>query len=216
MAVEELQVPGVAFYRRPAPVLAADLLGLILVRRTAEGLASGRIVEVEAYDGPHDLASHARAGRTRRTATMFGPAGRAYVYLVYGMHSCLNVVAGEEGEAGAVLVRAVAPESGLGLIRDRRGRPADPDARLGAGPARLCQALEIDRRFDGHDLTVPGSLWIASPEPADLHAFRAPGIISGPRIGVDYAGPDWSARPWRFGIRGHPSLSRPFPTEAAR
>jgi DNA-3-methyladenine glycosylase len=167
-----------------------------------------RIVETEAYAGPSDRASHARAGRTPRTSVMFGPPGRAYVYLVYGLHHCLNVVCDQEGQAGAVLVRAVEPVLGIELMRQRRGSRPGPDARLAAGPACTCQALDIDRAHDGLDLLQDERLWLASGGGDPRGAGR---VISGPRIGVDYAGPEWAARPWRFGLAGSPSLSRPFP-----
>ncbi|MDQ3553448.1 MAG: DNA-3-methyladenine glycosylase [Chloroflexota bacterium] len=198
------------FYERPSVELAPALLGLRLVRDTQEGRSSGIIVETEAYGGPADQASHARAGLTRRTATMFGPAGRAYVYLVYGLHSCLNVVAEIDGVAGAVLIRALRPVEGLKLMRARRGRPVDPDARLAAGPARLCQALGVDRTLDGHDLTRGEGLWLEDPGSREWEGSRAAGIAAGPRIGVTYAGDGWAERPWRFGLSGDASLSRPF------
>lgn len=193
------------------PVLdvAQRLLGVLLVRDDMSGRRIARIVETEAYAGPGDQASHARAGRTPRTAVMFGPPGHAYVYLVYGMHHCLNVVCGPDGEAAAVLVRAVEPLVGLERMRERRGAAAGTDVRLGAGPARACQALDIDRQLDGADLLKGQRLWLASPTPGP-----APRVVAGPRVGVDYAGPEWSARPWRFGVAGHPSLSRPFPSGA--
>jgi len=190
--------------------LAPALLGLRLVRDTREGRSGGIIVETEAYGGPADRASHARAGLTRRTAPMFGPPGHAYVYLVYGLHSCLNVVAEIDGVAGAVLIRAVRPVDGLELMKARRGRPGDPDARLAAGPARLCQALGVDRTLDGHDLTRGAGLWLEDPASGERERSRAAGIEVGPRIGVTYAGEDWAERPWRFGLRGDASLSRPF------
>ena len=186
---------------------ARHLLGTLLVRDDGDERLVARIVETEAYAGPEDRASHARAGRTARTAVMFGPPGHAYVYLVYGLHHCLNVVCGPDGEAAAVLIRAVAPLSGLAGMRERRGRSAGPDERLAAGPARTCQALGIDRQLDGLDLVTDERLWLARdpagpPDAAD--------IVSGPRIGVDYADPEWSARPWRFGLAASPALSRPF------
>jgi DNA-3-methyladenine glycosylase len=185
---------------------ARSLLGVLLVRDDDVGRRIGRIVETEAYAGPNDRASHARAGRTPRTTVMFGPPGRAYVYLVYGLHHCLNVVCGAEGTAAAVLVRALEPIAGHERMRERRGRTAGPTPRMAAGPARLCEALEIDRTFDGDDLTARGRLWLAAPGApvADDE------VITGPRIGVEYAGPEWSTRPWRFGIAASPSLSRPF------
>jgi DNA-3-methyladenine glycosylase len=164
-----------------------------------------RIVETEAYGGPEDRASHARAGLTTRTTPMFGPAGHAYVYLVYGMHECLNVVAETDGVAGAVLLRAGAPVCGAELMRVRRGRPADPEHRLASGPARLAKALGVTRAHNGHDLTLGTRLWIAATNPPPAPAE----IAEGPRVGVAYAGGDWSARAWRFWLRGDPSVSRP-------
>lgn len=167
-------------------------------------------MEAEAYGGPEDLASHARAGRTRRTAPMFGRPGHAYVYRVYGLHWCLNVVSDRDGQAGAVLIRALAPGHGLGLVRSRRRRPADPEARLTAGPARVCQALAIDGALDGHDLTLGKGLWLADPDPLERERLVEGNVVAGPRVGVAYAGRGWAEKDWRFGIRGHPSLSRPF------
>ncbi|CAN5607958.1 DNA-3-methyladenine glycosylase [soil metagenome] len=188
---------------------------MLIVRGGPRGLSVGRIIETEAYAGPEDRASHARAGPTRRTRVMFGPAGRAYVYLVYGMHHCLNVVCGPDGRAGAVLIRALEPLDGLDRMRHRRGLPSQPDLRLAAGPALLCQALDIDRGLDGVDLLHDDRLRLALPDaaPADA-AEQTTHIVAGPRIGVAYAGAEWAARPWRFGFAGHPSLSRPFPTDA--
>ena len=176
-----------------------------LVHQAEDGLTAGVIVETEAYGGPEDLASHARAGRTRRTTPMFGEVGHAYVYLVYGMHECLNVVAYDDAraEAGAVLLRALEPVAGVDLMRRRRQRATDADSRLCSGPARLCQALAVDRSFDGHDLTMSDRLWLARPADGST-----PGdIATGPRIGVEYAG-EWASRPWRFWLAGHPSVSR--------
>jgi DNA-3-methyladenine glycosylase len=199
------------FFSRSSVELAQRLLGTVVVRDASDGLAAGMIVETEAYDGPRDRASHARAGCTRRTAPMFGPGGHAYVYLVYGMHSCLNVVSGPTGEAGAVLVRAIEPLLGVELMRSRRGNPAAVDSRLGAGPAMLCQALGITRALNGLDLTVGRELWLAPASSEETSAIAPGDVVVGPRVGVAYAGPDWASRPWRFGIRDHPSLSRRFP-----
>lgn len=190
-------------FARPTPEVARSLLGAWIVSESPDGLTAVRVVEAEAYGGPEDLASHARAGLTRRTAPMFGPPGHAYVYLVYGLHHCLNVVAENRGRAGAVLVRAGEPVLGAELMRKRRGRPTDPDHRLAAGPARLCQALAIDRSLDGHDVTQARGLWVA----VGGDALQREEVAVGQRVGVDYAG-DWSARPWRFWLRGHPSVSR--------
>lgn len=192
-----------AFYDRPTEDVARDLLGVLVCRVAGEGLTVGRIVETEAYGGPEDRASHARAGRTRRTTPMFGEVGHAYVYLVYGKHECLNVVAYRGADAGAVLLRALEPVVGVELTRLRRGRHADPDERLCAGPARLCQGMAVDRTLDGHDLTTGERLWLAAP----LDVVQSADIAEGTRIGVPYAG-DWAARPWRFWLAGHPSVSR--------
>ncbi len=203
------------FFDRPVVDLARDLLGCVIVRR-APGApeCSVVIVETEAYDGPADLASHSRFGRTARTATMFGPGGRAYVYLVYGIHRCLNVVAGPDGAPGAVLVRAAAPLEGTAEMAARRGHPSTAPARLAAGPGLVTQALGVGLDLDATDLTRPGPLWLAAPPPDVSAGLAGAGIVAGPRIGVEYAGPPWADLPWRFGWRGHPALSRPFPRAA--
>ena len=203
-----------AFFERPVEDLAIALLGTRLVRGWPDGTRSvGRIVEVEAYGGPEDRASHARSGRTARNATMFGAAGHAYVYLVYGLHTCLNVVGAAPGAVGAVLVRAVMPEGDPATLRarrDRPGRPSIPLERLASGPGNVGRAFGIDLDLDGADLTVPGALWIE----AAVSPVLADSVVRGPRIGVAYAGPGWAERPRRFGLRGHPALSRPFPAGA--
>ena len=193
-----------AFFERRTEEVARDLLGVWVMRSTPGGPIGGPIVETEAYGGPEDLASHARAGLTRRTAPMHGDVGHAYVYLVYGMHECLNVVAYRDARAGAVLIRAVAPVLGVDEIRRRRGRPTDPTDRLCSGPAMVCHGLGVDRTFDGHDLTLGDGLWLALP---DARVQSTTQIAVGQRIGVDYAG-EWAARPWRFWLAGHPSVSR--------
>jgi DNA-3-methyladenine glycosylase len=182
------------------------LLGMLVVRVADGQMVIGRIVEAEAYGGPEDRASHARAGATRRTAPMFGLPGTAYVYLVYGMHECLNVVAHEDGQAGAVLLRALEPIAGIDIMRRWRGR-AEPALRLAAGPGRLCRALGVGREFSGADLLSGEVLWLARPAGGWPVADEA--IASGPRVGVAYGGGEWAARPWRFWLRDHPSLSRP-------
>jgi DNA-3-methyladenine glycosylase len=184
--------------------LARRLLHARLVVVDADGRsAGGRIVETEAYLGGPDLAAHSRLGRrTARTEVMFGPAGVAYVYLVYGMHHCFNVVAGPEGTGAAVLVRAIEPERGLERMRERR--PAcRRDRELGAGPGRVCAALGIDRGDGGVDLATSPRIRL---EPVD-----DPGswpVRRGPRIGVGYAG-RWADARLRFRLDGHPCLSRP-------
>lgn len=188
-----------SFYERPTLEVASALLGKVLVRETPEGRASGRIVETEAYVGPEDRASHAFRGPTRRNAAMFGPAGRAYVYQIYGLHFCLNAVTEAEGYPAAVLVRALEPVAGVGVMRLRRPGIADRD--LARGPGRLCRALAIDRAQDGEDL-AGNELWIEDGDPLP------PGdIVATPRIGVDFAG-EWSRRPWRFRVAGSRFVSR--------
>jgi DNA-3-methyladenine glycosylase len=191
----------------PTSTAARILLGCYVISRDDSGTCVGRIVETEAYGGPEDSASHARAGHTPRTAPMFGAPGLAYVYLVYGMHECLNVVAHPPGGAGAVLLRALEPVSGQELMRRRRGVTAAPDVRLASGPGRLCRAMRVDRSLSGHDLSSGRRLWLEPP--ADNEAVAAETVASGPRVGVAYAGPEWASRPWRFWLRGHPSVSRP-------
>jgi len=184
----------------------------MLVHDAGDGLVAARLVEVEAYDGPEDRASHARFGRTSRTAPMFGPPGHAYVFLVYGLHHCLNVVTGADGRPGAVLLRAAAPLAGIDLMRRRRGRPHEPDARLAAGPGRLGAAFAIDRGFNGADLTI-GPLRLVAADAAMGAADAALGgvsapVVRGPRIGVAYAGEPWASIPWRFHAAGDLSVSR--------
>jgi DNA-3-methyladenine glycosylase len=170
------------------------------------GDAVGRIVEVEAYAGPDDAASHAYRGRTARNATMFGPAGHLYVYFTYGMHHCANVVCEEEGVAAAVLLRALEPVSGVAEMRERR-RSKDPDHLLMAGPARLCQALGIDRSLDGCDL-IEGSevLLVSDGTPPPRRPAR------GVRIGLSNRSGAAQALPWRYAVADSDSVSRPRPT----
>lgn len=177
-----------AFYDRDTVLVARELLGKRLVRRSNGVERVARIVEVEAYLGPHDLASHSSRGRTERTRVMFGPPGHAYVYLIYGIHCCVNVVTEREGHASAVLLRAVEP------VRNVEGPTG--------GPGRLCRAMEIDRRLNGHDLTG-GEFCIVDPPEAEPIT-----IVRRPRIGVDYAG-RWARRLLRFYVRGNPFVSRP-------
>jgi len=198
-----------SFYGRTVHEVARDLLGMLVVRtlagpRGAPSRLAGRIVEVEAYDGPADLACHASKGRTPRTEVMFGEAGHAYVYLVYGMHCCLNVVTGPVDYAAAVLIRALEAVEGLEDMRSGRV----PPARIASGPGRLTRALAIDRSHNRADLCAPGALFIEAGE-----TVRDRDVVRGPRIGVDYAGP-WARRPWRLGVRGSPALSRPFGARA--
>jgi len=203
-----------SFYARHGLQVAPELLGLVLVHETPEGTTAGRIVEVEAYIGPEDRACHAFAGRrTRRNEIMWGPAGYAYVYFVYGMHYCLNVVCGEEGTPHAVLIRGMEPVLGLDLMASRRGfvpPSSSPLPRflhmLAAGPGRLCQAMGITTAQNGTDL-VTGPLYLVTGKPCSAHE-QPPAVACGPRIGIGYAG-EAQAYPWRFYIPGSPGVSNP-------
>ena len=170
----------VSFFARPTLEVAPDLLGATLFVEGQGGICSGRITEVEAYLGQDDPASHACGGPTPRSAIMFGPPGRAYVYFIYGMHHCLNFVTEEDGRAGAVLIRALQPLSGLETMRQRRG--GVPDRHLCDGPGKLCQALGIDREWNGLPLDGTGERILY------LEARREkPGMAQTPRIGISKA-----------------------------
>ena len=190
--------------------MAPELLNKVLV--AADGRA-GRIIEVEAYAGAEDPASHAFRGRTARNATMFGPAGHLYVYFSYGVHWCANVVTGPVGEASAVLLRALDPVSGVEAMRAARWRAQkrQVDRDLCRGPGRLCQAMGIDRALDGADLCRPAvaggsagtggpGLWLVddgTPPPTGA------GLAATPRIGISVA----ADVEWRFSVAGHPGIS---------
>jgi DNA-3-methyladenine glycosylase len=191
------------FFARSTLDVAPDLLGCFVVTRNGGVLTAGRIVEVEAYLDARDRASHAARGTgpTSRNAVMYGPPGHAYVYLIYGMHHCFNVVTELDGVAGAVLVRALEPVVGLEAMRRRRGRAEMRD--LTSGPGKLCAALAIDRRHNAISLDSVG-LRIAPGR-------RDEPIVTSPRVGVDYAG-TWAHRPFRFSLAGSPFVSRPRPT----
>jgi DNA-3-methyladenine glycosylase len=180
--------------------VAPQLLNKVL----ACGPVSGRIVEVEAYRGSEDAASHAFRGRTARNAVMFGPPGHLYVYFTYGMHHCCNVVCRPEGVAGAVLIRALAPLTGLESMVSRR--PAQRrDRDLCSGPGKLCQALGLDRLHDGVDLLAASSsvrlLDDGTVPPAVVD------VAAGPRVGIS-AQLSTAAEPWRFWVAGDPNVSR--------
>lgn len=187
-----------AWFDRSAAEVAPDLLGAILVHETPQGRIAGRIVEVEAYLGPEDLAAHSSHGRTPRNATMFGPPGHLYVYLVYGIHHCCNVVCGPGTKPEAVLLRAAALTDGAELARSRRGDIASH--RLASGPGNLARAFGVDRRLNGADL-LAGPIRLAQGE-------RPGEVVRTPRIGVGYAG-DWAGRPLRYLIADEPHRSRP-------
>jgi DNA-3-methyladenine glycosylase len=178
------------FYARPTVAVARDLLGKVLVRRLGRRTRRARIVEVEAYLGERDAASHARSGPTLRSAIMFGPPGFLYVYFIYGMHHCMNFVTETDGVAGAVLIRAAEPLDG-GQAGDLRG------------PAKLCDGLSITLADKGTDLTRRDAGLIVVD---DGHVV--PRIARSPRIGVDYAG-RWASRHLRFYVPRHASVSGP-------
>ncbi len=177
-----------SFYNRDTREVAQDLLGKYLFHQSNHVKRIGKIVEVEAYLGPHDLAAHSAKGRTERTNVMFGPPGHAYVYLIYGMYHCMNVVTEREGHASAVLLRAIEP------VQNVEGRTQ--------GPGLLCRALEIDRRLNAHDL-LSDDFYIGAPTGIEIFS-----TIKRPRIGVDYA-KHWAKRHLRFYIKGNPFVSRP-------
>jgi DNA-3-methyladenine glycosylase len=175
------------FYNRDTILVAQELLGKYLVHCSDGMERVGKIVEVEAYLGPHDLAAHSARGLTPRTKVMFGPPGFAYVYLIYGIYHCMNVVTQEEGHASAVLIRAIEP------IKNITGRTQ--------GPGLLCKALDIDKRLHGHDM-LSANFYIA-----DAPTISPLNIIKKPRIGVHYA-KEWAEKPLRFYIKDNPYISK--------
>jgi DNA-3-methyladenine glycosylase len=179
------------FYNRPTLTVARELLGARLVRVLDGQRLSGFITEAEAYIGEEDLGCHAKAGLTPRTAVMYGPPGHAYVYFTYGMHWMLNAVTGPEGFPAAVLIRALQPVEGVETISARRA------GRDTLGPAKLTQALGIDRVLNGADLCArTAGLWIEEGIPvpdAD--------VTVGPRVGLDTVPEPWKSKPWRFRIK---------------
>lgn len=185
------------FYDRPVQMVARELLGKYLLREaTAKQIVGGIIVEVEAYLAENDPANHAYRGRTRRNASMFGPPGRAYVYAIHTQH-CLNVVTEPEGVPSAVLIRAIEPKFGLEVMQQLRG--ISNIRELARGPGKLCQALAIDRRLDGWDLTIGRTLWLASPDQCDTSLQ----IAVSARIGVTSA----KDLPLRFFLADSPFVS---------
>jgi DNA-3-methyladenine glycosylase len=198
---EETQPMRIEEFSRPAEVMAEELLSCVIVR----GETAGMIVETEAYLGVDDLAAHAARGRTKRTEVLFGPAGRAYVYFIYGMHECLNIVVDVEGQPGCVLIRALQPLCGMDVMRARRNW-SGPDKGLANGPGKLTQALAITRehygaRLDEGELVV--RRWRSRPK---FSAGRTP------RIGITQC-MDW---PLRFVWAGHPCLSKAGLHQVAR
>jgi DNA-3-methyladenine glycosylase len=193
-----------SFYARDALTVARELLGKELRR----GRVRLRITEVEAYCFPGDTANHARFGRTARNAPMWGPPGRAYVYLCYGLHWMLNLVTNREGEAAAVLVRAAEPIAGLAQVRARRGMRREGPVLL-TGPGKVGQALGLDGTFNDHALYRAGGLEVRDGEPPA-------GLLHGPRVGIDYAEPGDRRAPWRVATAGTRWVSQPNHLRRAR
>jgi DNA-3-methyladenine glycosylase len=194
------------FFARLSVQVAPDLLGCVLEHRTADGLVAVQLTEVEAYTGATDPASHAYRGKTKRNAVMFGPVGHAYVYFTYGMYFCVNLVCAANGSASAVLLRAGEVIEGEELARARRTRgvAAVSHRDLARGPARLCQALDIDRSQDGTDVCVAGSpLRVRWPDAGTPARSAEKKIATGPRVGVSSA----AEVPWRFWVEGDPTVS---------
>ncbi len=188
-----------AFYERDTLEVASGLLGQVLVRETSEGTARGVIVETEAYLGERDDAAHSYKGKSERVRVQYGPAGLAYIYMIYGIYHCLNITSGPAGAPEVVLIRALEPAGGLELMKKRRG--TDRLENLCSGPGKLCMALDIGRELYGADLCEKGGLYIESGgTPARISTSK--------RIGIDYA---VSSRdmPWRFCAAGSQFLSRP-------
>lgn len=180
------------FFARDTIIVAQELLGTLLVRKTDQGEKIGKIVEVEAYLGSHDLAAHSSKGITRRTRIMYGPPGFAYVYLIYGIHHCMNVVTEPEGCGSAVLIRAVEPVSDIyGNTR---------------GPGLVCKALDIDLSLNGKDL-CGDDFYIAGSLAEDEAHSRPVKIVRRPRVGVAYAG-TWADELLRFYIEGNEFVSK--------
>lgn len=188
------------FYRRSTLTVARELLGKRLVSVMGGQRLSGLIVEVEAYIGEGDAACHAARGRTPRNEAMYGPPGHAYVYFIYGMHHCLNAVTEKEGFPAAVLIRALEPLEGLEIMR--RYRLGQPDRELTNGPAKLCQAMAIDRGFNGVDLCAGEVLFLEEGRIVAQEEIRA-----SPRIGIKASEVARSV-PWRFYLQGNDFVSR--------
>ena len=194
----------VDFYRRPTLEVARELIGKVLVYTASDGVAAGAIVEVEAYVGEDDPACHAAAGRTQRNAPLYGPPGRAYVYLNYGLHDMMNAVTEEAGHPAAVLIRALEPLDGLALMRRRRsrapwrkGKPPVPDHELCRGPGNLCRAMGI---------TLADNLRPLTRGPLTIHdrGIAAGEIVWDSRIGIRVG----TEHQWRATVKGHPSVSK--------
>lgn len=194
------------FFTRPTLTVARDLLGCQLVREIDGQRLSGIIVETEAYVGFDDTANHARMGRTPRNEIMFGPAGFAYIYIIYGMYHMLNIITEQIDFPAAVLIRAIEPLTGQTTMQARRqkaDRPPLKPVNLTNGPGKLCQALDIDKRLNHFSLTSGQHLWF---EAGQLVADQA--VATGPRINIDYATPEYRDAPWRFWLKDNRFVSK--------
>jgi len=190
-----------SFYNRPTLLVAQELLGKYLVHRVGKRKIIGKIVETEAYVGPQDRASHASRGRTPRTELMFGPAGQAYIYLIYGMYYCFNIVTEEKGYPAAVLIRALEP-----IIPQTPFNKGAKDPLLSRGisngPGKLCRYLKIDKKLNGADL-AGNTIWVEDRK----EKVSPKKIVKAKRIGIDYAG-QWRHKRWRFYIKNNPFVSK--------
>ncbi|MBI4812650.1 DNA-3-methyladenine glycosylase [Candidatus Falkowbacteria bacterium] len=199
------------FYNRNTLIVARELLGKFIVRKIGKKKLVGKIVEVEAYHGPKDLASHASRGKTARNKVMFGCAGHAYVYMIYGMYYCFNIVTGDHGYPAAVLIRAVEwiPDQ---VGDDKKRKPPPPPPAVGGikggeknltnGPGKFCRAFKIDKKLNGVDITKRKILWVE-----DRGELKKAVVVADKRIGVDYAG-KYKDKRWRFYIKSNECVSR--------
>ena len=194
--MKELKVLKTEFYAKSSVKVAKNLLGKLLVRELPEGRLIGKIVEVEAYGGKDDPASHAYKGRTPRNQVMFGKPGLAYIYFTYGMHYCFNVKAEKEGIPGAVLIRALEPIEGIEIMK--RNRQVQKITELTNGPAKLTKAMKITTELNGWDLTIGEKLFICAPPREEKFE-----IVTTPRVGIRVG----TERLWRFYIKGNAFVS---------
>ncbi|GAB6138609.1 DNA-3-methyladenine glycosylase [Halanaerobaculum tunisiense] len=192
---------GADFYQQDALTVAKQLIGQVIVRHLEGTKVKCRIVETEAYIGPEDKACHAYQNkRTNRTEAMFGPAGFTYIYLIYGLHHCFNIVTGRQDKPEAVLIRAVEPLTGIDTIQNRRQIKSNLKKDLTNGPGKLCEALQIDKSFNQYDLTSGEELYLSKQE----EGFS---IATSPRINIDYA-QEYTKKEWRFFIPDNPFVSQ--------
>jgi len=196
------------FFNRNTLIVAQELLGKFIVRKIGKQRLVGKIVEVEAYNGPEDLASHASRGQTPRNSIMFGHPGYSYVYLIYGINHCFNIVTEDHGYPAAILIRAVEPVEGIEVMKKNRfaGRDAkscvSTEINLTNGPGKFCQAFQIDKVLNEADLIASKNLWLENGE-----KIKKADIISAKRIGVDYA-KEYKNKLWRYYIKDSPWVSK--------